>query len=99
MPNELLIDENEIDVTAANLSRKSIQTTEPSESVEQNHLLAPAEQKSINYLSFGRYKVGLVEDGNRRVLGIYSIEVVRDFYEIGQLEGRKTYWDPEDYYD
>ena len=82
MPNELLIDENQIDATAATINRELIQS---------------AEQKIIDYITFGRYKVGLIEDENRRVLGIYSIEVVKDFYDIGQMQGR--YWDPEDYYD
>jgi hypothetical protein len=80
MQNELLINKQEIDATAA--------TTINRESTEQ---------KIIDYFSFGRYKVGLIEDENRRVLGIYSIEVVKDFYDIDQLAGH--YWDPEDYYD
>ena len=80
MQNELLINKQEIDATAA--------TTIYRESTEQ---------KIIDYFSFGRYKVGLIEDENRRVLGIYSIEVVKDFYDIDQLAGH--YWDPEDYYD
>jgi len=84
MPNELLIDENQIDATAATIKRELIQS---------------AEQKIIDYITFGRYKIGIIEDENRRVLGIYSIEVVKDFYDIGQMGGLKSYWDPEDYYD
>jgi len=80
MPNELLINKNQMDATAGTIINGE-----------------SAEQKIIDYYSFGRYKIGLIEDENRRVLGIYSIEVIKDFYDVSQLEGR--YWDPEDYYD
>lgn len=74
MPNEPLINEDEIDVTAR-----------------------PSGIKRIVYLPFDRYEVGFVEDEDQRVIGICSIKVVREFYDIDQMERGKFYWSPEDY--
>lgn len=91
MNNQALVDEKEIDATGSS-SREPIQVTEP---LLDLRLKKPI----INYLTFGRYKVGLLEDEDHKVLGISSIEIIRDFYDIDQLPNNDYYWDEEAYYD
>jgi hypothetical protein len=99
MPYEPWINEKRIDATAGVIHIEPSEPNEPLGSSEPNEPLTSPKQEKIRYLSFGRYKVGIIEDKNHRVLGISSIEVVKDFYEIDQLEVDKFYWDPEDDYD
>lgn len=55
-------------------------------------------RQKVNYMSFDRYKVGFLEDEDRRVVGILSIEIMKDFYDIDQLPEDELYWDEEAYY-
>jgi hypothetical protein len=87
MLNEPSIKE-QIDATAGMIDIGSTQLS--------NSSIDP-KQGSIRYLSFDRYEVGFVEDEDQRVIGICSIKVVRDFYDIDQMERGKFYWSPEDY--
>ena len=87
MPDKPLIKEG-IDATAGMIDIGSTQLS--------NSSINP-EQGSIKYLSFDRYEVGLVVDESGRVIGICSIKVVRDFYDIDEMESGKFYWSPEDY--
>ena len=53
----------------------------------------------IRYFSFGKYRVGIIEDEDQRAQGISSIEVRKDFFNIEHLEDEGYYWDEEAYYD
>lgn len=90
MAQEALIDENEIDATGGIAIEKSIKACE---SLADPKLMA----SKINYIIFDRYKVGFIEDENRKVLGISSIEIVKDFYQVDQLPQEDNYWDAADY--
>jgi hypothetical protein len=92
MTQEALINEKEIDATGgANI--------EPSRRVDEPLIDPESNQPRINYLQFGRYKVGFIEGKDHNVLGISSIEIIRDFYDIDQIPNNNFYWDEEAYYD
>lgn len=88
----LSINEKEIDGTGGSVIFESIQINDLLTNPKLDHL-------KIKYLHFGKYKVGIIEDDNNRVQGISSIEVMKDFYDIDQLEEEDYYWDEEAYYD
>jgi hypothetical protein len=91
MAHENLIDEKEIDATGGSMIQKSIHASEPL-------LDLRIKQPKVNYILFDRYKVGFLEDENHKVLGISSIEIRKDFYDIDQLPEDDYYWDEEAYY-
>ena len=91
MIRRALKDDEEIDATGSSSIKDS---TQGAEQLPDPRLKQPR----INYIKFGRYKVGFLEDEEHRVLGISSIEIMKDFYDIDQLPNN-DYWDEEAYYD
>ena len=92
MDQEALIDEKEIDGTGSSVIRAAIHKNMPMINPEMDDF-------KIRYFSFGRYKIGIIEDKHNRAQGISSIEVMKDFYDIEQLGDEGYYWDEEAYYD
>ena len=92
MASNTPFDEKEIDVTGGSKIKEAIHTSEPF-----LNLICPKPPK-VNYIQFDRYKVGFLEDEDHRVLGILSIEIMKDFYDIDQLPEDNSYWDEEAYY-
>ena len=90
MTQETLIDEKEIDATGGAMINKSIRVPE---SLEPPHTVF----RRIKYIAFDRYKVGFIEDENQMILGISSIEIMKDFYQVDQLPQEDNYWDAADY--
>jgi len=52
----------------------------------------------IKYITFGKYRVGFIEDEDHQVVGIQSIEISKDLYNKDQLSKKFNYWDVEEYY-
>ncbi|NYT08722.1 MAG: hypothetical protein GKC09_02100 [Methanosarcinales archaeon] len=92
MDPEALITEKEIDGTGGTVIRESIHKNMPLIDPRMDHF-------KIRYFSFGKYRVGIIEDEDQRAQGISSIEVRKDFFNIEQLEDEGYYWDEEAYYD
>ncbi len=92
MDQEALITEKEIDGTGGTVIRESIHKNMPLIDPRMDHF-------KIRYFSFGKYRVGIIEDEDQRAQGISSIEVRKDFFNIEQLEDEGYYWDEEAYYD
>ncbi|PHP45400.1 hypothetical protein B6V01_004210 [Methanosarcinales archaeon ex4572_44] len=53
----------------------------------------------IRYLEFGKYKIGLIENDNHEVVGIKSVEIIKNLYSDEQMSKRYNYWDVEKYYE
>ncbi len=99
MPSELPTSRIGIDSTAGIITIKSTHPSELIESTYPNEPLMYPKQMRVRYIPFDRYEVGFVEDNNQRIIGICSIRVVKDFYDIEQLEQNKVFWDTEDDYE
>ena len=52
----------------------------------------------IRYIRFDKYRIGLVENRDHEIIGIKSIEVIKNFYTDEQLSKRFDYWDVEEFY-
>ena len=57
------------------------------------------EGSHIQYLEFGKYKIGLIENENHKVVGINSVEIIKKLYSDEQMSKRYNYWDVEKYYE